>query len=650
MNKNEILNLKVEQTIYCFLAGKKENVKKVVLEATEKIGANSFRNFRSLRTISLPDTLTSIEENAFWECRNLKDINLPDRVKNIGFSAFRGCRKLESIDIPDSVTTIREQAFKSCENLKSIRVPDSVTTIEKGTFANCRKLESIDIPDSVTTIREQAFEGCERLENIKIPEGVTSIGEGAFRYCLNLKSIRIPDSVTTIRRQAFEGCESLKSIRVPDSVTTIEGSAFASCRKLESIDIPDSCNTIGFRAFAECESLKSIRVPDSVTTIGEQAFEGCRQAKLSFQGNEYVYLENAELRPMSEGLLTGFGLKGWVELNSKMSELGIHPFYEKDWAEPSTEEIEGLSQAFREKFGRAPKVINEIALAQKILNLETEDIVKNFSVEGFKEALKKSDNCPFVAITALLGAGKNLLHKFPIATSYEMELATVNVRNWIRKHPDSFELLPRLKGMEQNIENLSVTEVKELLVTQKARNELKKIERKYDFAFADCRCEIKQCSIEHHGVRGYILQADDCRQITVGYDTYCCQHLEGVGESSMIYGLMSPTAGFWVIEDQAKGKVKAQAEVWLSEDKQTFVFDNIEFANDREVGDFEEVIKSWVRECPYPNVVLGMGYTEISLPCPECQAPSQPPVEGLKHVYTDTHRCVQLKKDGELTW
>ena len=108
-------------------------------------------------------------------------------------------------------------------------------------------------------------------------------------------------------------------------------------------------------------------------------------------------------------------------------------------------------------------------------------------------------------------------------------------------------------------------------------------------------------------------------------------------------------AGFWVIEDNNE-IIKAQAEVWLSSDSQTFVFDNIEFANDKDVSEFEEIIKRWTKECPYPNVVLGMGYTQLTLPCPKCPPPEQPPVKGLKHVYTDTHNCVCLKKDGELTW
>lgn len=469
--------------------------------------------------------------------------------------------------------------------------------------------------------------GWDKAETVVIPEGVTEIGEEAFGHCKALTTITIPDSVTSIGNSAFGNCYNLTSITIPNSVTSIGNSAFWCCRSLTSVDIPDS-----------------------VTSIDNSAFSGCYNCTITFRNQKYLYLY-IELEPLSSNRFSCFGLKEWVELSSDMLELGIHPFYEEDWAKPSSEETVKLSEVFKAKFGRAPKVINEIALAQKILNLVTEDIVNNFSVEGFKKALQKSNNNAFIAIVALLGAGKDLLHKLPIATSYEMELAPLTIRNWIRKHPDSFELLPRLKGMETDIEeDMSVSEVKELLVTKRARNDLKKIEGNYDFIFTDCKCEIKQTEVKFNCLTSHLLAPSDLRQITVGYDTYCCQHYGGAGETAMMYGLMCPTAGFWVIEN-SKGAVKAQAEVWLTEDKSTFVFDNIEFANDRDVSDYEDVIKAWVKACSYPNVVLGMGYTEIKLPCPKCEQPDQPMCGELRrNPYTDTHSCVCLKKDGELTW
>ena len=52
--------------------------------------------------------------------------------------------KLISISVPDSVTTLEEYAFGSCTNLKSIIIPASVTEIVNYTFLGCEKLEYIN--------------------------------------------------------------------------------------------------------------------------------------------------------------------------------------------------------------------------------------------------------------------------------------------------------------------------------------------------------------------------------------------------------------------------------------------------------------------------------------------------------------------------
>lgn len=62
--------------------------------------------------------------------------------------------------------------------------------------------------------------------------------------------------------------------------------------------------------------------------------------------------------------------------------------------------------------------------------------------------------------------------------------------------------------------------------------------------------------------RAYIMDGQDPRQVMLGYDTNCCQHLNGAGETAMMYGLANPDAGFFVIEDKETGKILAQAETW----------------------------------------------------------------------------------------
>ena len=285
--------------------------------------------FYSLKSIIIPDSVTSIGDYAFSECNSLKSINIPDSVTRIGYSAFKscgcltsinippslttiengtflGCHSLRNINIPDTITRIGRSAFEDCNSLTSINIPPSLTTIEDGTFLCCHSLRNINIPDTVTSIEDYAFSECNSLKNINIPNGVTRIGDSAFFNCNSLISITIPSSVIAIGMNPFGGCHAdlkneskaliyehnvlfnkdkttIISYRakdanyvIPDSVTGIGDGAFLECNSLTSIIIPDSVTSIGWLAFAYCNFLTSINIPDSVTTIGNSAFYGCK--------------------------------------------------------------------------------------------------------------------------------------------------------------------------------------------------------------------------------------------------------------------------------------------------------------------------------------------------------------------------------------
>jgi len=119
-------------------------------------------------------------------------------VTQITSSAFERNEAIKTVVIPDSVTSIGNYAFYVCESLTSITIPDSVTNIGDSAFYYCSGLTSITIPDSVTSIGDTAFYGCTSLTSITIGDGVTSIGNYAFESCTGLTNIYIPSSVTTI--------------------------------------------------------------------------------------------------------------------------------------------------------------------------------------------------------------------------------------------------------------------------------------------------------------------------------------------------------------------------------------------------------------------------------------------------------------------
>ena len=139
---------------------------------------------------------------AFDTCRSLTSVTIPDSVTSIGYRAFF-FSGLTSVTIPDSVTSIGENAFDGCSGLTSATIGNGVISIEKDAFYGCSGLISATIGNGVTSIENGVFRDCTSLTSATIGNGVTSIEEGVFRYCTSLTSVIIPDSVTYIGSHAF---------------------------------------------------------------------------------------------------------------------------------------------------------------------------------------------------------------------------------------------------------------------------------------------------------------------------------------------------------------------------------------------------------------------------------------------------------------
>lgn len=177
------------------------------------------------------------------------DVTIPSRYKGkpvtmIDHAAFFNS-VVTSVTIPDSVTSIDDNAFGFCSQLTNISIPNSVTSIGFSAFAHCTSLKSITLPSSLNSISEALFSGCSQLTTIHIPDSVSSIGSYAFYNCGKLETIRIPVSVTSIGGCAFAGCPNSMTVTYSGSKTQwnnlnkVEGNdpllnATLVCNKLEA--------------------------------------------------------------------------------------------------------------------------------------------------------------------------------------------------------------------------------------------------------------------------------------------------------------------------------------------------------------------------------------------------------------------------------
>ncbi len=321
------------------------------------IAEGAFAGFKTLQSITIPNSVTSIHEKAFGLC-TIKKAKFPASVceyipkaglaeveitagERIEAEAFKSSYSLYNLKIADSVKSIGNSAFEGCIELRTVVIPNGVTTIESSAFANC-SIMNLYIGDGVTDIAPNAFYGCDEMTNVTIGKSLKSVGKNAFSGCDSLMivyisdlktwceidfasganslaviaddlyfngeeitELKLPEGTTRIGANAFYGCDSLTSVELPNSLTSIGGYAFSGC-PIETANIPTTAasalprqklktvvvtggDSIGEQAFYGCGSLTSITIPDSVTSIGKNAFSGCsslESMKLPFVGAE----------------------------------------------------------------------------------------------------------------------------------------------------------------------------------------------------------------------------------------------------------------------------------------------------------------------------------------------------------------------------
>lgn len=252
------------------------------------VGSKSFES-KGIKSVIIPDCVTTIDNHAFIKCSNLTNITFSNSLTKIGDYTFEGCKSLVSVVIPDSVTYIGEGAFYGATSLKNVTLSKNVTYLGGAAFYGS-VIESIEIPKSLDDCGqkwyyEYKFDGltyknlfggpfvlCDNLKTVTFEKGTTLIADSLLMCCTGIEEIVIPDTVTTIEDNAFENCLKLNKLTIGDSVTTIGNAAFKTCDSLTSVDIPDSVTHINGGAFQNCRKLKNVKLSNNLIFLGGAAF------------------------------------------------------------------------------------------------------------------------------------------------------------------------------------------------------------------------------------------------------------------------------------------------------------------------------------------------------------------------------------------
>ena len=234
-----------------------ENISGIKVTA---IGAGAFCDNNRITHVSIPDTVTLIENNAFTNCSNLLTVDMSDYVTEIGIGAFEGCLSLTSIDLPQTLQYIGERAFAYCGNLTNIRIPEGIGYIPDKAFCNTAITE-ITIPSSVQTIGDYAFAWCTELGSVTFETAINSnaagikyIGASAFESTA-ITSITFPSTLTDLYDIDFKECMNLESVIFEGNAPTVHKSPSADKSAPDNKNAPDYTvyYMMGSQGFSEPE-------------------------------------------------------------------------------------------------------------------------------------------------------------------------------------------------------------------------------------------------------------------------------------------------------------------------------------------------------------------------------------------------------------
>lgn len=259
----------------------------------KEIAPNGFKDYKTLKSISLPSSIEVISNFAFQNCINLESINLDGNLGIIGVSAFEGCSSLKNVVIGNNVSYLHGDAFKDCISLEEIRFSNRLKNVNLSNVSGCVSLEKIYIG----TKTEMFYPFASNLNSLKLIE--LSPDNNHFTVIDNVLYSKdgtkliyypsgktgvftVPQQVTSIANGAFYG-SMLDKVIVHKDVKTIGESAFSSA-KIKSVVI-NGQTTIGESAFKN-SNVKEVYINDLNVSMSYKTFTESNVETVYYIGNE----------------------------------------------------------------------------------------------------------------------------------------------------------------------------------------------------------------------------------------------------------------------------------------------------------------------------------------------------------------------------
>lgn len=172
------------------------------------IDPHAFNRCYDLRSLVMPNTITTIGESAFYGCyrsatEGLTRIRMSDNLQYSGSYAFYGCGALQQVEIGNLANWCRI----TFEDARANPLPWAHHLVING-----EERETLEIPAGVEEIRPYTFYNLLGVKRLVVPAGVKSIGQSAFCFADDLEEVVLGPDVEYLHYAAFLMCPHITHV------------------------------------------------------------------------------------------------------------------------------------------------------------------------------------------------------------------------------------------------------------------------------------------------------------------------------------------------------------------------------------------------------------------------------------------------------
>ncbi|NDP22271.1 MAG: leucine-rich repeat domain-containing protein [Paludibacter sp.] len=295
-------------------------------------GPSTYNGKKTLTSIKLPTSITSIGESAFVGCSGLTGITITNSVTKIGNETFEYCSGLiGTLIIPNSVTSIGSSSFSGCTGLTGLTIGSSVSTLSYSSFSGCTNIKVVNslnsTPPTVSgsiglNSNTLIYVPSSSLDNYKVKSGWTT-----YTFAIEKRVTIINPTAgslsATIISAGFSPLSSITHLTITGNLNSVDISQIkTNMTVLTELDLTGTTlinNILPDNAFTNKSTLTVIKFPATLESIGISAFYGT-----SLSGNLIL---PASITSIGNNAFMGLsGLSGSLSLPNTLNDLGDNAF------------------------------------------------------------------------------------------------------------------------------------------------------------------------------------------------------------------------------------------------------------------------------------------------------------------------------------